>query len=904
MSAVDLDYGIKDPQMYVFDEAQQIVLKRLTTPINEGEIVNPFFIPLHENMESDISEDEIKLHKRILILCLKNEYATSNIRSNISMDIITVNDFNDFKKYFVLVSCDTKLIRNKTHLNSTVKVTKELLEGFALVGNSLNNYELVTCISELPESIIRTYLSLYADTVSLGTLRELMLLYDYFRCSSYYPTKISLASIITRLKESNYFTFPWNCKISNTKQFLDRRFQYKEFPGNKIKASTSISTNDNETLSQLLNRLSKVSDVGIDYLNFLNKSEPFHENEVSHIQKYNVQTSPVDFTKDQMTQWFENIDDNKIKFNLFSTLCLSKDYCHLLINNRKILLNMVPLINKSMPFMRYIFGYTWLYMCMEEDIIKTRATVNDRFIFSIDTAAALPVFPYSAHDIHMNPYCSLLLPTDVIDYEHNFSSLPMLEDFSGYGIDTLSGFKHKFKIFTGNVFNNLEWDDKFAVSGSAILACSQKKNPLMDLVSTSAMSDSDRLERFFNEYYGSSDIDIMCNRKSIFDFMDCVDELIVTIKNNLISQEEQKGSNSSKSQLVSELVNESIKVKPVKSVLVIVTQQYIEKFMKEFIEDNFGEYNPSHILDNINENIIKEHFLALYVLNKIKLNTKYRKINRGKKNNALYDEHYKMLSEGDLNIIVVKGDIVECDGLDSEMSFMHSDLVDEDDKEPDPYGKIYLKIIENIKFKITSKYMKRGVEVFRIKFSDFFSCVARFHLNCVRGFYDGNDVKLLPSCITALMTGINLDYKYFSGQRDPIVIMNKYRTRGQSVILNDFEKIHVAEYNGTMDTMAGLYSINLKNKGDVLGHFGPKTLDSKIFRPLQYCQSYPEDAYTQIQSGYVMTELDLHRVYKNKYGYDAAKSGINFLAYKTINKNGNVEPIKHWLLDAAYDDLF
>ena len=85
-----------------------------------------------------------------------------------------------------------------------------------------------------------------------------------------------------------------------------------------------------------------------------------------------------------------------------------------------------------------------------------------------------------------------------------------------------------------------------------------------------------------------------------------------------------------------------------------------------------------------------------------------------------------------------------------------------------------MKISENIKFKLISIDLIHPMEIFRVKDKDFFSTVGRFHLPCVRSFYDGNNVYMLPSCITAMLTGYNIDYKYFAGVRDPIDIITKY----------------------------------------------------------------------------------------------------------------------------------
>ena len=65
---------------------------------------------------------------------------------------------------------------------------------------------------------------------------------------------------------------------------------------------------------------------------------------------------------------------------------------------------------------------------------------------------------------------------------------------------------------------------------------------------------------------------------------------------------------------------------------------------------------------------------------------------------------------------------------------------------------------ENIKYRIKASNLNHELELFKIRWPTFFSTVCNFHLPCVRGYYDGKQVYLLPSCITAAMTLINFDY--------------------------------------------------------------------------------------------------------------------------------------------------
>jgi hypothetical protein len=100
---------------------------------------------------------------------------------------------------------------------------------------------------------------------------------------------------------------------------------------------------------------------------------------------------------------------------------------------------------------------------------------------------------------------------------------------------------------------------------------------------------------------------------------------------------------------------------------------------------------------------------------------------------------------------------------------------------------------ENIKFHISSPYLSRNFEIFRIKYN-FFATVSRFHLPCVRGYYDGNELYLLPSAISALLTNKCIDYKYFAGVRSPFEILLKYIFRGYTIFLNKKEMVKMVEY--------------------------------------------------------------------------------------------------------------
>jgi hypothetical protein len=238
--------------------------------------------------------------------------------------------------------------------------------------------------------------------------------------------------------------------------------------------------------------------------------------------------------------------------------------------------------------------------------------------------------------------------------------------------------------------------------------------------------------------------------------------------------------------------------------------------------------------------------------------------------------------------------------LDSDMCFYINDFRGPHDKVPESDNFLVMKIGENIKFKVKSQGTKT-IELFRSKTSDFFGVVAKFHLPCVRAYYQGNNVYILPTCITAMMTGINIEYKYFAGVRDPIEIINKYRMRGFSLLLSDNEKRHMAYYNNHVkESFGGMFYVAETHKDEINKMFGPRELSDKIYRPLVYTQKLPEDTYSNPPLSYIKSVSDLKRFYKTKYGYDENLYGFNLFVIKTVNDNGNINPLKSWVSKEYY----
>jgi hypothetical protein len=369
-------------------------------------------------------------------------------------------------------------------------------------------------------------------------------------------------------------------------------------------------------------------------------------------------------------------------------------------------------------------------------------------------------------------------------------------------------------------------------------------------------------------------------------------------KTNDVIQKIKENMNQLKQNSADTLIIDSIK-----TLAIIINYKYIELQKKEICEYINKDWDTNEIIKNIDNDNIKEYFYEQYTQTKFKNNRNHRK--QFGNDNHLFNEYYKISSVENMNIYIVDYEINQDEFVDQDAStsIFINDISETKVKSNENY--MIMKISEGIKFKLTSPDLIHTMEIFRVKDKDFFSTVGRFHLPCVRSFYDGNNVYMLPSCITAMLTGYNIDYKYFAGVRDPIDIINKYRIRGFNIILNPTEKQHMAYYCGSVDKWNGLFKIDMKKKDSINSLFGIRKLDHEIFKIGKHMKGYPDDAYKNLNHQYIITIDDLTKWYDEKYpSFSSKTTGLSLLTFKTINEDGFVNPIKTWLFEAVQNQLF
>jgi hypothetical protein len=242
---------------------------------------------------------------------------------------------------------------------------------------------------------------------------------------------------------------------------------------------------------------------------------------------------------------------------------------------------------------------------------------------------------------------------------------------------------------------------------------------------------------------------------------------------------------------------------------------------------------------------------------------------------------------------------------DSDTCFFVNDLRSDDNKVPDNENYLVYKVSESIRYKFKSPKLLRCIELFQVRGDDYFSVVGKFHFPCVRAYYKGDNVYMLPSCITSMMTGFNIEYKYFAGSNDPVKIINKYRTRGFGMICNKKELDHIAFYNSNVDEYGGMYHMKDKNKSALEALTVPKVISDKIFKPLFYMKSNPEKSYITPEYNYIKTNADLTKAYENDPDVFTPKDKklIDMFNFTAVSSEGSIYPMQTWVED-AYLNLY
>lgn len=858
--------------------------------LKSNEILNPFFVGVKGGSLSSKNDKEIYgKYRRALVLCMHDSYDTSKNLDIFFNKIVDRQQLYDLGSQFVLLPCSMNLLSNWNFKNISNIVDREHLEQmFSTKSITFDNNEIVIPMLELTESMVRINLSLYDKPYGLSDLGKFNDLISYYNRNFKKPIINQYIKYISDLQENQFWKNPMNCQSVNMTKMFEFRSFCSSFPNVKM-----IYSNNKSKIVDNVNKSKKISPVD-DPQETLVSFDKCLAN--SGKRKYYIpDINNLKLSKSDITQMICSIDNEQELYHTFNCFLVSKDYCHLVLNNLDVLTKVQPLFEKYAPIYKVLIGYAWASFWIEENIMGVKVTKNFRHVFDINTANKLPSFPFTFEDLTQNPYLSLLINKDTMNIQNNCLGLYCLQDLSGYGICTLNQFKSRLNaLLSGNshidMFNGLDWTH-YAISGSTISACLQKRPPLMHTIIDQGSEEKNWIA-YFKQYYGDSDVDIICNDPSIFGFNEKVSDLVKVLSNNL------------------KCGLSDFKIDPIKSLCVVLYPESFTEIADDFNKKTGFTHTAQDLKDKFSSEIsedLKDYlYVHLYLIKKLQMNASIRSEKRD--TNECIKEFMKMTDKSNINIKLFTETFGENKHdktiHDSEICFHINDFRDSEHKVPDDQNKIIIKIFDGIRFKISSKHMTKTIEIFNTKEQEFFSIVARFHFPCVRAYYQNNNVYMLPSCITSMMTGVNIDYRYFaSTNKDPTDIINKYRNRGFGVILTKEELNHVFNYN--TDPATNESSVFYLTREQIDSHvkmFGPKDMNDKIFRPLSYIQGNSKDIIKETTNvEYIKSLDDLKQFYKTKYNYDSSKSVFDLFKFKPITDDGCITPYKPWLESEYFD---
>lgn len=883
--------------------------------LDSVKIKNPFFnreeIFINEKFQKiiDCEPKEIfTTFNSIYIICQKNN---GTIDDSFYQQLISVKQLDKIVKNLTIIEANFKMIYNNVHKSSCVLVNKSYLKLFDSKIN-FNENELVIPLINLSEDHARLYQKQYEGIFTFKDYMVSKVINDFYKNNDSAVVTSFNANIINSIEESNYWTKKFTTSLNITNRFINRGFN--------LSLNQRIKDNNLKTILEEVNNIPREGD---NYFGFLYKKKKYVD--ISSIIKkngytlYKVDNAKLDVKCDDIDFILSKTNSNYELYKLTINLLVSKDYCHLILNNKEVLSNLISgnyydkrfdLINifkKYILAFKYAIGYSWLAFYTEESIKKSRISDNDRFVFSINTASILPNFPILYENLHHNPYLPILISKEIIDIENNCVGI---KNYKGnYGVNTLFEFKKNLNIFltsceSKDILKGVNWRN-IAFSGSLIPACVTRFNPLEKM-----FTDKDR---YFKEYYASSDVDVMCNEQDTFKFVDTVYNFFDCIKSNILELNK-----------VEDIVENKVIITPIKSVAIIIN----EHFIRNNIVKEQTKFTYDYVFTHLDDPEIIQMFYKFYIDWKLIENQKF--FNDPKWTDKKYNTVFDITTLDSVVVIFArtkndwekywddikkqkKSDIesnAEEELEEIEKEHFNCEDIDNDEisKETDA-NNILFRCHENLKFKISSKYINHDFELFKTRYDgSFFSTVSQFHLPCVRGFFNGKDVKLLPSCISAAMTLINIDYKYFAGSKDPIEIINKYRMRGYTTILNDSEKIRLVSYSNKVEKWDKLYgSISKSNTNSINSIFGPKGLGYTLFKP----RKINKELYEMIKPvNMEYTSNDELATYKlNNETFNTGDYQKTTTAFKvmdgltTINSFGYVKKLKKWYFDYIYENF-
>lgn len=808
-------------------------------------ITNPFHVNLtnfkltKEDLPSDAINTKLE-NSSLVILCLKDRYTPEDVlllRNNIEVDLKL---FNKCKRSFTLLKGYTDMI--PLHKNYSMTVSREDLYMFDhnSILYTVSSKEESVCVIpffDLLEEDLKMYLTLYQKDYSIRDLQKLTVLYHRYCNMHNKSTQIA----------QNYTHTTVQQKLSAVSNQL---------------TDSCYWDNKSNLIGLNFTKLFKNRD-------YTNASHDIYKEALSSYKVLKDTTITIEETTNMFRIVHNSIPFKRLLYDYLNVFLMSPSHCHLVLNNPDVLDIVNPIIKKFKRLYRILFGYAWLSMYLEHKKNSGDCLESDRFVFSINTANKLPIFPYTNDNIHINPYNTVLVSSEEIDEQNNYNGLSMMytTDISSpyfkYGVDTLENFKMKFNIITtGNPdkglldgYDNINgrWDNIAFTSrqvGMSARATDPRISRAISVTDIKTLSIKEVYMKLFSSYKHINTSIITCSYDSVFDFLDTVKKIKKTIFKNMSIKSGTKDS-----------------FKCEKGVTISTTVNYVKSIIKEAQLDTKVEINKKHI----NEPAIKELFWFKYNTVKKIINKNYE-AKRDK--NSIYEDFFRPIDFNKLNIILVdelqEPSQISC--KETEYFYTEPDL-----------DKPLFKITENILYNIPIP--NNGVVLIIQCTESITSVVSKANIPFERMYYTGDNVYMFPEAITAMMTNSNIEHRSIYSLVNKIkctMAQNICRSIGIGSILNSTEKIDIQVTSHMSD--------------DALG---TKSLSDSMYRPI-----VPVDRMSEIIPYNLIRgngDLQYYYTISSNSFMGTHQKKLDLFSFSTINKSGSVEPFNRWLLDAVWD---
>lgn len=739
---------------------------------------------------------------------------------------------------------------------------------------SSGNTEILL-IPELEKNELLLYIGDYVQEYNFAEFKKILKMNLYYQNSiNIFDIKKKLCAIMENL--DNF----WE-KYNVTNINLTDNFKFKKFNLN--------------TYEKNKNKSEELTNKDIDYLNEItNYSE-------ENIKQKNIyyRNENVDIDYDEVTNIYNILNTEYMKYCFLANLLCSKTHCHLVLKNKNLLIQSKDIVDKYKIAFKYFFSYGWMTF-MSYELFTKNINDNDLYIMDIDTVNLLPKFPFTYDDINQNPYSCMIVDENEANVKNNMLSLDFNENYEYYnGTTTSNEFSRRLNIFCNRknekgILKFIDWDS-CVITGSVVCACSingynlinseEDKTNSTKKIMTEVINDidinNDKIKEIklndytdgqLNEYYNNdkkyknSDIDIICNKESYFDFNNIVYELFTKI-----SDEDKTTKLSS---VVSSIytMNEDMLNKDLNNLKKIVLEQNYNIKVKEFnintIKLFFGKYE------------IKKYFYEKYYVNfKHEQNERYLNVF-----NAKYKS--KKINKEDDNLFYIKYSInCEIENFNIKMLSYDATLDNTKIKENEKLyfdntdsNKIVAKITESSRYKIDMDNVKT-LEIFRCKNKNFMSSISNFHFAMVRGYWDGKTLKCMPSLASASMINLSWDNKYFASITHPAKIINKYRLgREKSIIINNNCKREILIHMLKNSDEYKEYDISNINED----------ISEKVKKIFKFCHNKENNNIKRFDETF-------DKIIIKNLGF------MNKL--KSINENGSVNPLNKKYIDIFYEEI-